>query len=276
MNGLVPFAWSDATQAALEEMARAGATGREIAEALGTTRNAVLGRCHRTGVVLPMTARKAVLCGKRIAGAAKPKAARKFGTSRRGRQKGDRGYSDVQIAAVLAARMAGASRAKAARLIGCCVGSVQNWEKIDTLQQVARGIYERAASDAALRAKARHDAEQSRRSALAAANERVLAKIEVERPRTAKIARAYLAGHTGQHIGDELLLTRERVFQILAQAAAFGVDFDGRLKRQPRPPATPPWERPGQIDRKRSAATASDARVKALQGFARVVGGGPA
>ncbi len=54
--------WTPEQHAALVRMAAAGLTGSEIAKALGVTRNAVMGRAHRTGVVLPMDERKAAIC----------------------------------------------------------------------------------------------------------------------------------------------------------------------------------------------------------------------
>ena len=52
MNRTEGFEWTDATQAYLEDMARDGMSGGQIAKVLGLTRSAVLGRCHRTGVHL--------------------------------------------------------------------------------------------------------------------------------------------------------------------------------------------------------------------------------
>jgi Uncharacterized protein conserved in bacteria len=56
-----------ARQPDLERMAAEGMTGSQIAAALGTTRNAVLGRAHRTGVVLPETNEKKAAAAERLA-----------------------------------------------------------------------------------------------------------------------------------------------------------------------------------------------------------------
>lgn len=42
----------DRNQDALAKMARAGKSAAQIGAALGVSRNAVIGRCHRTGVKL--------------------------------------------------------------------------------------------------------------------------------------------------------------------------------------------------------------------------------
>lgn len=67
-------------QTDLERWAAEGLTGRQIADRLGTSRSAVLGRAHRTGVILPVTGEKR----KRVMDAAQD-AAKRWNRSEQGR-----------------------------------------------------------------------------------------------------------------------------------------------------------------------------------------------
>ena len=52
------MAWTEQQQAALVRLAGEGLTASEIGARIGMTRNAVIGRCWRKGVALPVTERK--------------------------------------------------------------------------------------------------------------------------------------------------------------------------------------------------------------------------
>jgi hypothetical protein len=117
-----------ANQASLEMLAAEGLTASEIGKRLGISRDAVLGRCRRTGVPMPMDARKWSL----------------------GNRKGSpRAFSEPQIAAAIAARLAGASYRKAGDLVGASDQSVSNWMRDPALAAMGQRLYERARKDAA-------------------------------------------------------------------------------------------------------------------------------
>jgi len=110
--------WTLEQHAALVRMAADGLTGSEIAKALGVTRNAVMGRAHRTGVVLPMDERKTAICGAGWAATHSDPiiAARRKEAARLATQK----LSDAQVETIRRRRGAGEKIAALAAEYGVC------------------------------------------------------------------------------------------------------------------------------------------------------------
>lgn len=219
--------WTPERQAALVAMAREGLTGSEIASALGTTRSAVLGRCHRTGVVLPMDERKRKLKGAPRARRPRPLVrARKTDSTARHRKRpwGARAYTDAEIVQVLAAVFAGLSHSKAAALVGANRHSIPNWRRDKALMERAREVADRALHEAGIVARRRASLATLERAAeaarIAAHNAPILAHMP---PRHRTICERRITGENGQAIADGLGISRERVRQITVRWQSAGL-----------------------------------------------------
>lgn len=226
------FSWTPEAQCRLEEFARAGLTGAQIAEALGVTRNAVLGRCFRTGITLPMTPDKEVSCrGKR--GRGRPKGVshvlRPDHPSRRSRPKGSRAFDDAQIAAAIAARLAGASLPKAAALVGASPGGLKLWLAKPDLMEKGQRVFSLAKLDAASRRAEAYRKEEARKAAIRAWNEGIYRLFP---GRNTEILRAWVEGDRGPDLGERYGISRQRVDQIVTKARRLGLkEFAPRYGR---------------------------------------------
>lgn len=273
--------WTAEEHAALVTMAGDGATGAEIAAALGKTRNAILGRAFRKGVKLPMDDVKAARMRKGrkprpVREPREPKATRapdfkRFGPNHPARQSrpwGQRAFSDDKIAIAIAARLAGASHNKAAKLIGAGAQSlVKNWMPKPELLALGQALFERAKADAAEVATVRRELEafeaETNRLTIERINWPILGRMP-ERHR--QILELRIAGETLQEIGDKFGVSRERIRQIEVTWKIRGLIVPGtrpvseaslatyshkergeRIPKPPKPPRTRKSRRPMQL-----------------------------
>lgn len=231
-------AWTTAEANTLREMANAGRTGTEIAEALGKTRNAILGYCHRNGVRLPWTAEKKAAQVRRNRRPRKPRPEQRTGKywkfspehpARSSRPFGSRAFQDQQIATAIAAHLAGLSMAKAAKMIGASHQSLsKHWLKDPALLALGTALFERAKAEAAIKAAEAHKVAEMRRAAEAHrvwTNNRPILEAMPERHRA--ILERRIQGETLQEIGDDYGVTRERIRQIEARWRLAGLIVPG-------------------------------------------------
>lgn len=230
-------AWPPERHEALVEMVRAGFSGAQIANVLGTTRNAIIGRCHRGGLRLGAGRPR---LPPPIHRGPRPKVRRqqkdnpfwKFGPDHPVRRKGrafrSRAFTDTAIAAAIARHLAGLSGFKSARSIGASWKSLKNWEKDAALMALGRQVFEAARCDATERAetarrlKALADAAETDR--LTRINAPILAAMD---GRARAICEARIAGKTLQEIAGEHGLTRERIRQIECKWRCRGLEVPG-------------------------------------------------
>lgn len=215
--------WTEERHGQLVTLAQRGMTASQVAEELGTTRNAILGRAHRHGIKFlgarPLPPRRWQAASGRPKGSKPPP----NHPMRRGRPRGARAFTDQEIATAIAARLAGLSYRKAAAMIGASAISLrQNWMKDASLTVLGRTLYMRAKADAAARAQAAAAQQKARLERIDAWNEGVMRRLP---PRLASIAQRRLAGETLQEIGDDLGLTRERVRQLFKKAISAGLHY---------------------------------------------------
>lgn len=212
--------WTEDRNATVRQMAAGGATGAEIAEALGTTRSAVMGYCHRQGIKLVLSERKRIGSISRLRkGWSAPRGKDRFPPGHpifASRPKGSRAFSDEKIAVAIAAVLAGQSHNKAAKMIGASAQSlIKKWLRDPELRAKGETLYLRAKEDAAARAAAaRAEAERLAEEEAArvwAINEPILEAMP-HRHRSMLVRR--INGETLQEVGDLFGVTRERVRQI--------------------------------------------------------------
>lgn len=233
------FEWTTDRQWELKCLAEGGWTAQQVADRWGISRNAVLGRAHRTGVVFPQKVRPK-----------KPKPSPKYKHSeewraahsevmRRLHAEGRMGLTtrkprQFRLEA-LALHFAGYSYMKVGRIMGCYHHSVYNWTKDPDLVSEAKGIAARVKAEVDAAKAAAAQAEADRRELIAEINADIVVRIEPRDPRMAMICRRYLAGESGTKIGEDLGITRERVYQILGYAKAQGVMLP-KLRRKAQAP----------------------------------------
>lgn len=196
-------------------------TATEIGDALGCSRNAVLGRANRNGISLASEHKAARVFAYRGGGRPKGTKLPDDHPSRRSRPKGSHAFSLRQRAAVLAAQMAGASWARAASIVGASKQSAyQNWRHDPQVVAAARAILDEAHKDALQKKANRKRLLLLASAAVAEHNNRVLAGWG-ERNRTFVLRK--LAGESLSSIAADYGLTRERVRQILMRAIDQGL-----------------------------------------------------
>jgi hypothetical protein len=236
--GMAAPTWTAEQQAALVALAVAGKSGSEIAAELGVTRNAILGRAHRTGVKLPMDGRKRMIAvmasadSRRVPKAPKPQGARRYPDDHpmyKSRARGARAFTDAKIAVAIAARMAGQSLPKSARLVGASAQSLgKNWLSNPKLLALGRALYERARAEATQEAARKREIAafeaETARLRTARINAPILAQMT---PRHRLVCERRIAGETLQAIGDALGVTRERIRQIEAKWRLRGLIVPG-------------------------------------------------
>lgn len=204
--------WTAGEEQTLVSMAKTHSASL-IAEAIGRSRNAVLGKAHRLGLSL------------QVDGLQKPRKARAklpgHHLLRRSRPKGSCAFSLTQRAGALAALMAGASQGVAVGLIGASKQSLtKNWRHDPAVQAKASEILARALAEAKAAAESRTRLVRLQHEAAMAHNRRVLAGWG-ERNRS--IVMRKLNGEALAVIGRDLGITRERCRQILVKAREQGV-----------------------------------------------------
>lgn len=258
-----PETWTDAEQATLGRMAAELRPVREIANALGKTRNAVIGRAARKGVKLrdrpaakpkaprqphaerPRTRIAPELRAKArelyLAGLTYAEISAQTGIStgnfaglfrdlpkrRQGMKTGKRYDHAFKVSAV-AATMTGESFRKASARLGPEEKSIHAWKANPAVFVDAEAL--------AARVKAAWGAEQERlRIEAEAAAEAERVRIETNNEpifalmseRTQRMLRSRVAGQTLQQVGDAFGVTRERVRQIEVRWRAQGLIVPG-------------------------------------------------
>jgi hypothetical protein len=210
--------WSKVNQLRLEELAASGIPASQVAEALGTTRNAILGRAHRTGVTFH---------GKRYKPPRKERAARiprAPGAPRGGRRKGQYIKPRALILQCLALHLAGVSQVKAAKTFGVSFRSIGLvWKKDPVLMAEAQSIADRALAEARGVARERSAALKARQAAYqaeaAAFNEMVFKTLS---PRQVSFLRAYVKHRNMAAAAEQFGVTRERIRQVVVLAERKG------------------------------------------------------
>lgn len=213
--------WTTDRISQLEAMA-SSKTGTEIAQALGVTRNAVLGAAHRHGIKLcsPRGSRDFSAMGRMSRGRKGTKVPLGH-PSRRARPARCAAYSLKERAGAVAAVLAGASYNTAASLVGASKVTVDKlWRRDPEVLAKAQEIFERAHREASARMEARRRLLSLQTETVMAHNRRVLAGWG-ERNRTMVLRKC--AGETLAVIGSDYGLTRERVRQILVRAIQQGI-----------------------------------------------------
>lgn len=241
--------WTDQAHQTLVDMASKNASAREIAQALGTTRNAILGRAFRHGVKLspPVAiatpkapkvkrqrrwtqtpadlvckARQLYVDGKSLAEISADTeipvgTLPSFFKDLPRRREGVRSKpKDMRLRLeVLALHYAGFSEAKAAKRMGVSQGSLRNWKRDRDLRAKAMLIGSEIKMERARAAAEKSEAAVAERRAylskIAAHNAPILASLK---PRHREIMMMQLAGANLAQAGKAFGISRERVRQI--------------------------------------------------------------
>jgi transposase len=232
----IAFDWTSDRQWELKCLAQAGWTAKQIADRWGISRNAVLGRAHRTGVTFPKKVRPKVEKPPRTYKTSEEVRAAKSALFKRLHAEGRLGNKSRKSRQfrleALALYYTGYSAEKVARIMGCYRISVYNWRKDDELVAQAKAIAERVLAERAS-AKAEIDhAEAQRLALIAEINAERVAVLYHLNPRLAVICRRYLAGERAEKIAEDIGVSRERVYQMLGKAKGSGVVME-RLTRRP-------------------------------------------
>lgn len=214
------MSWTAERQARLAALAAAGKSARDIAAELGVSRNAVLGRCYRTGVKLLYEPDFAALANaRRRSGPRRPPPP--DAPIRRARRRGSSPFTLDERAAAVAARLAGASWRRAASLVGANFQTLrQNWMGDPAVMDAALATLQVAKREAFRARQERLAVLEFQRRMVAEHNERVLAKLD---NRTATIARRRLSGESLAAIAADFGFTRERARQIFKKAIVAGL-----------------------------------------------------
>jgi len=253
--------WTPEEQATLARMASEGARAAEIAEALGYTRNAVLGRAHRTGVRLtyrvppakekparPRQARRSkylpaekdrvrelYLAGapwddiEALTGIPKPTGylwtldlPRRFSRPTNAR------YDFNQRVMAVAAHLCGKSFDKVSAALGPTPATLQKWQNYPEVFAAARVVADRVLSDMeAERARLRElaaFAAEAERIRVETVNEPVFAQMSA---RHREMCRRRVDGETLEAIAKDFGITRERVRQIEGKWRCRGLIIPG-------------------------------------------------
>lgn len=236
------FDWTPDRQWELKCLAQAGWTAKQIADRWGISRNAVLGRAHRTGVTFPKKVRPKVEKPARVYRTTDEVRAAKSAMFKRLHAEGKLGGKSARPRQfrleALALYYAGYSAEKVARIMGCYKVSVYNWRSDAELVAQAKAIAERVLAEKATAKAAIDQAEAQRRSLISEINAERVAVLYHINPRLAVVCRRYLAGDRAEQIADDIGVSRERVYQMLGKAKASGVVLV-RLHRRPKGRAYP-------------------------------------
>lgn len=212
--------WTPDRHATLEEMAAEEKSAAEIARALGTTRNAVIGRAGRTGVKLSGQSPGFAEMGRK---GGRPKGYKPPAShaSHRSRPLGNSAYTLEERGAALAARLTGASWARSAGIVGASAITLhRNWQHDPEVKDAALAILQRAKRFAWKDRCARLALLDLQRQMVADHNADILAGLD---NRVATIAHRRLAGEDLAAIARDFGFTRERARQLFMRAVHAGL-----------------------------------------------------
>lgn len=216
------MAWTKQQHETLARMAP-DHSAREIAKALGITRNGVLGRAHRYGISInPNRDRHAFARGNNHStGGRRGKKLPEGHPATRSRPRGSHAFSLEQRAAALAARMAGASWRKSAELVGASAQILaKHWSQDPSVIGRATELFNQARAEALRVRLVRQRLLALEASAVAQHNARILSGWG---ERNRRWVERKLKGESLAAIAADFGVTRERVRQVLMRAVEQGL-----------------------------------------------------
>lgn len=217
-----PSKWTAEDQATMTQMAADGKAAKDVGLALGVSRNAVLGRAHRTGVRFVMTDEKKAALANRFGKRSGKRSSPKPGSAvYRTRPRGASCYTRRERILAVTSHLAGLSAAGSARLVGASAQTLTRlWMRDDELVLEAREILGRAKALAIESVRERETARHFETVRARSANQPILAKMA---PRNRDIVERKLRGESLQQAATFHGITRERARQILNKAVKAGL-----------------------------------------------------